>query len=195
MTTLSLAILALLLPPLVVGGFARRPALASALDGIVLAVIVSLVAMEIVPDAVRAGGPWAFGGLLIGLLGPGAAERAGFTGARVHRIGFAVGSVALLAHAAMDGVALAAVRAPTDPLALAVILHQLPVGAAAWASATVDALGSAQLHDMPLASQPQGAEQEQAIGLGHQGGGGVGISAGAGFAVEPHGHLARLRPA
>jgi hypothetical protein len=135
MTSLSLAVLALLLPPLLVRGFARRPALASALDGIVLAVIVSLVALEVVPDAIAAGGAWALGGLLLGLFGPGAAERAGFTGGLVHRVGLAFGSIALLAHAALDGVALATARGPTEPLALAVLLHQLPVGAAAWASA------------------------------------------------------------
>ena len=38
------------------------------------------------------------------------------------------------------------------------------------AGAAVDPLGAAHLHAQPALGKPQGAEQEQAVALGHQGG-------------------------
>lgn len=137
MFALGLALVALLLPPVLVQGFRRRPRVAALLDGLVLAAIVSLVALEVLPEAVHVGGIWALVGLTLGLLGPGMAERAGVRGHAVHSAGLVVGTFAIAVHSAVDGVALATAHGASDPLAVAVLLHQLPVGTAAWASARV----------------------------------------------------------
>lgn len=131
-----LAIAALFAPALVAGGLVRRPGVGAALDGFVLMAIAWLVLTDVVPEALARGQGPALAAFLVGVGGPWLAERLGLTGVAVHRAGVIVGHVALIIHAALDGVALAA--SATTPgggaLAAAVILHQLPVGLAVWAN-------------------------------------------------------------
>jgi hypothetical protein len=137
MLALCLAIAALLAPALVAGPLMRRPGVGAALDGFVLVAIAWLVLTDVAPEAVERGGWLAALAFVLGVAGPTLAERLGFTGHAVHRAGVVVGQLALMVHAGLDGVALAAAGAGEGAFALAgaVVLHQIPVGLAVWGNA------------------------------------------------------------
>ena len=138
---LTLAVLALLIGPAMTGFFGHRARLLALLDGFVLAMVGGLCLVNLLPEAYAAIGPWAFGVALLGLLLPQLAEH------RIerHEHGEPIGLlllavVGLSLHHAVDGASLA-----VDPdalngahgqarlaVALAIILHQLPVGLFVW---------------------------------------------------------------
>jgi hypothetical protein len=132
MLTLVLALLSLAVPPLFAGVVTARRGAAAALDGFVLIGILGLVFLDVLPDAWEHGGPAALAALAAGFVLPSLAELLGLQGRAVHRAGLLLGLGALLAHAALDGVALATSARSHVGLAAAVVLHQLPVGLSTW---------------------------------------------------------------
>ena len=131
--TLIAGIAALLVGPIAYRSLTRRGELAAALDGFIFITIGALVLLEALPEAVAAGGLWAWGFLLIGLFGPNALERLVHRAARqTHLLTLLIGGLGLVLHATADGAALGAGSTDNPLLPLAVILHRLPVGLAVW---------------------------------------------------------------
>src|SRR4051812_212680 len=108
MLILAFALALLLLPVLVARGLARAPVLAALLDGTSIAAILGLVGLFILPDAVQAAGALGLLAAVVGLSLPGLAERVGVSIGAVHAASAVAGLAALLLHASLDGVALAA---------------------------------------------------------------------------------------
>ncbi|MBR9814935.1 hypothetical protein GYB61_13920 [bacterium] len=135
MTSLALiaGLIALLIGPIAYRALTRRGELAAALDGFIFVTIGALVLLEALPEAVAAGGMWAWAFLLVGLFGPTLLERLIHRAARqTHLITLMIGGFGLVLHATADGAALGAGSAHNPLLPLAVILHRLPVGLAVW---------------------------------------------------------------
>jgi hypothetical protein len=135
MVYLLTALIALAVGPAVLARLERRPALASALDGFVTAAIPGLIFLHFVPAAVEGGDVGILVALGTGLALPGLVER--FTRnarARADRWGLLLGITGLAVHATLDGAVLATASGggADASLALAVILHRLPVGTAVW---------------------------------------------------------------
>jgi hypothetical protein len=134
---LIISLLALALGPVLyrLAG-AARPTL-SGLDGFTLVTISGLVVVHIIPHAVSEAGAPALVLALLGFLGPGLLERHLHRAARqTHMATVVLALAGLLVHSFLDGVAL---TVPIDPregevslLAIAVVLHQLPVGITLW---------------------------------------------------------------
>lgn len=112
---------------------ARRSTQALAfLDGFVLVSIAGLVVLEVVPGTFTQGGPWSFAFLLAGLFGPTLLESLFRNAERQAHIGaLALAVAGLVFHALADGVVLAP-AGDNWALALAVVVHSLPVGMAVW---------------------------------------------------------------
>lgn len=136
MPLLLLSIAALLAGPILVGLANPDPRFRRALDGYVMVTIAGLVALHLAPVAFHDAGIWAGLALAAGAALPWMVERrlSDPTRARTGPTLFAVVGLAL--HALIDGAALAA---PGDahghghaPLAIAVIVHRLPVGLLVW---------------------------------------------------------------
>ena len=126
-------LIALLIGPLAYRALTRRGELAAALDGFIFVTIGALVLLEALPEAVAAGGAWAWAFLLIGLFGPNLLEKLIHRAARqTHLVTLMIGGLGLVLHATADGAALGAGSAHNPLLPLAVILHRLPVGLAVW---------------------------------------------------------------
>jgi hypothetical protein len=124
---------ALLVGPAVLGPLRRRPALASGLDGFVVASIPGLIFLHFVPGAVEEQHLAVLAALVVGFLLPLVLER-GVRAAEegADRWGLFLGLTGLAIHAGLDGAALATVSGGDPSLGLAVILHRLPVGIAVW---------------------------------------------------------------
>lgn len=135
MTALVLSLVALLVPPALVGRLGERPSAAALLDGLVLATIGGLVLLDVLPEALEGAGWWALAAVVAGFALPALAERGGLRVRGVHDASLVVGQALLLLHAALDGIALATAAVAGAALAVAVVLHQVPVGLAIWASA------------------------------------------------------------
>lgn len=135
MAGLVLSLIALLGPPALARHFTGRPGVAAVLDGMVVAAIGSIVALEVMPEAVTEAGWGALLALLLGLAIPWAAERLGVGDGRVDLASLLIGQSMLLVHAGLDGLALATAAHVGPALVIAVVLHQVPVGLAVWASA------------------------------------------------------------
>jgi hypothetical protein len=112
---------------------ARRNARALALlDGFVLVSIAGLVLLEVVPDTFANGGAWSLAFLLAGAFGPTLLESRFRRLERQAHIGaLALAVLGLVVHALADGVVLAP-SGDDWALPLAVVLHSIPVGMAAW---------------------------------------------------------------
>jgi zinc transporter ZupT len=112
---------------------ARRNARALAfLDGFVLVSIAGLVLLEVVPDTFVHGGTWSLAFLLAGVFGPTLLESRFRRLERQAHIGaLALAVLGLVVHALADGVVLAPAGGDWA-LPLAVVLHSIPVGMAAW---------------------------------------------------------------
>jgi uncharacterized membrane protein YraQ (UPF0718 family) len=110
----------------------RRDARALAfLDGFVLVSIAGLVVLEVVPGTFLQGGAWSLAFLLAGLFGPTLLERLFRRAERATHIGaLGLAVLGLVFHALADGVVLA--PGGDGALALAVVVHSLPVGMAVW---------------------------------------------------------------
>ena len=130
---LVLGLLALIVGPLAYNALTRRGELAAMLDGFIFITIGALVSLEALPEAIAAGGVWAWAFLVAGLFGPTLLERLVHQAARqTHLATLLIGGFGLLLHATADGAALGAGSAHNPLLPVAVILHRLPVGLAVW---------------------------------------------------------------
>ncbi len=131
MTGLILSLTLLLAGPLLLWLARSQRALLALLDGFTLFAVGGLVCLDIIPHATEQGGWLAIPLALAGLLVPTVFERLRSRGAaRAHAFALLLGMVGVGAHALVDGMALAG--GGESSLALAVILHRLPVGIAAW---------------------------------------------------------------
>lgn len=138
MSLLLISIGALLLGPVAASFSAGAPRFRAALDGYVLIAIGGLVGLHLAPIAIGDGGVWAVLAMAVGAGLPWLFERGlhSARGDRAHLGGvlFAVGGLAL--HALLDGAALAAPHRghehAHDALALAVVVHRLPMGLMVW---------------------------------------------------------------
>ena len=137
---LLLSILALATGPFVYELGRRRPNVRQFLDGTIFITIAGIVCVHTIPDAIAIGGNVAFVFLLLGLAFPVVLEKS-FHDAVPQAHGFilVLAALGMTVHAAIDGVALSpstkidpSVLFGTDPLALSVVLHRLPVGMAIW---------------------------------------------------------------
>lgn len=139
MILLLISLAALAIGPLIYRVADQARSSLVALDGFVVVGVAGLVLIHIVPHSLESAGPWALLPALLGFLGPGLAERALHRSAHKAHTAHAAAQVLALAglivHAFFDGTALAAPTDPADPvsvLALAVVLHQLPVAITIW---------------------------------------------------------------
>ncbi len=104
----------------------------AALDAFVVVGIAGLVLLHVVPEAVEIAGWPAATATALGVAFPLLLHRIYPNGFRAADTGAAVGGlVALLTHSMLDGVSLAT-SGPRPALALAVVLHRLPLGLAVW---------------------------------------------------------------
>lgn len=127
------ALLALLFGPLAYGALTRRRHLSAMLDGFVFVSIGGIVLLELLPVTMAPNGGWVLLALLAGLFGPSLAERLLQRAARqTHLLTLLLGSAGLVLHALVDGTALQQRDDASGALALAIILHRLPVGLAVW---------------------------------------------------------------
>lgn len=144
-----LSVIALLLGPFVYVLGRRRPTVHEMLNGLIFITIAGIVCVHIIPEALDAGGLFAFVFLLLGLAFPIVIEH-GFTRhlGKAHAFVLGLAGLGLVIHASIDGLALASVSPvqashPSHSatlldelggreLALGVILHRLPVGMAIW---------------------------------------------------------------
>lgn len=130
------AFLAMVLGPVIYRLSARVPPLLSALDGFVLVSVGGLVFCVLLPDAVAEAGAAVLLAALLGMAIPTLVERfGGVSHGRVHAIGLLLALLGLFFHTVLDGAALASGEDTHDHqgiLALAVVLHRLPVGMIVW---------------------------------------------------------------
>jgi uncharacterized membrane protein YraQ (UPF0718 family) len=132
MVPLLLSMAALVGAPVLASLLRGRAGLVAFADGLVQTVIAGLVLVHVLPFAVAHAGGAALAALAVGF----------FAGLAAHRLpggdrsAGTLAGVALLVHAAVDGVALATTEAHEDHgaslLGWAVVLHTLPVGLATW---------------------------------------------------------------
>lgn len=128
---LALSILALLLGPVIYALSRKNRVARQVLDGFIFITIAGLVCVNIIPEALAAGGTLAVIFLLLGLAFPVVVEH-GFRSAlhEAHIVVLLLAALGLIIHAIIDGIAL--LPAQGSDLAHAVILHRLPVGMAIW---------------------------------------------------------------
>jgi zinc transporter ZupT len=129
--TLFLSIAALLLGPAIYTASRDNRIARRVLDGLILLAIAAIIAIHVVPEALRHGGELALVVLLVGLAFPMLLERL-FRRATdsAHLFIVALAAAGLLIHAIVDGVALLPENGTS--LAYAIVLHRLPVGMAIW---------------------------------------------------------------
>ena len=129
--TLILSIVALLIGPAIYAAGRQNRIARRALDGLILLAIAVIIAVHVVPEALRQGGQLAFVVILLGLAFPALLERL-FRSASdtAHQFIVALAATGPLIHAVVDGVGL--LPESGTSLAYAIVLHRLPVGMAIW---------------------------------------------------------------
>lgn len=150
MSTFLLSVFALLLGPFIYAWGLNRPTIKQILDGFILVTVAAIVCVNIIPEAIAAGGRPAILFLLLGLIFPIAVEKAFHHSMhQAHIFILLLAAVGLIIHALIDGAALlpgvgsvihsaGAGNSQTsgslfeNRLAIGVILHRLPVGMAIW---------------------------------------------------------------
>jgi uncharacterized membrane protein YraQ (UPF0718 family) len=139
MFLLVTSLLALVVGPLLFRLADRAHWALLALDGFITATVAGLVLVHIVPESVSLAGPWALVLAVAGFLGPGLLEHHLHRAARTtHVATLVLACVGLLAHEFFDGVALGmsgpghAHHDEGSLLAIAVVLHRLPVAVTVW---------------------------------------------------------------
>ncbi|MCF7824855.1 MAG: permease [Candidatus Marinimicrobia bacterium] len=136
MTLLIIAVAALLIGPLFAKIFDRKPGVNRFLDGFILVTIGGIAVTHLLPEAVVAIGGMALLMVLLGALLPYMAERAFHSYERVTHGGvLALALSGILVHTLLDGMALSmssTEHGVGQALAVAVILHRLPVGLLIW---------------------------------------------------------------
>jgi len=128
---LILSIAALLLGPLIYGVARKNSHARRMLDALIIITIAIIIAVHIIPAAIRHGGTLAVILIVLGMVFPILLERL-FRKATdaAHLVIVAIAAFGLLLHASVDGIALLP-RSGTG-LAYAIVLHRLPVGMALW---------------------------------------------------------------
>lgn len=148
MLTFPLSVLALLIGPVIYAWGRSQPTTRQLLDGFILVTVAGIVCVYIIPDAISAGGTLAVLFLAVGLVFPVAIERTFRRSVRqAHVFIVVLAAAGLVLHALIDGIALLPAvgtgyangtnqgvtsSIKDNQLALAVILHRLPVGMAIW---------------------------------------------------------------
>jgi hypothetical protein len=139
MFLLVTSLLALVVGPLLFRLADRAHWALLALDGFIMAAVAGLVLVHIVPHSVSLAGPWALVLAVAGFLGPGLLEHHLHRAARTtHVATLVLACVGLVAHEFFDGVALGmstpgyAHHDEGSILAIAVVLHRLPVAVTVW---------------------------------------------------------------
>ena len=120
--------------PLLYGLLHDRPAAARRVDAFVYIAVPFLVALQVLPSAWEHRSVLVLVALAVGVLVPTLVERASHV---LHRhtdsVALVVGLSGFLLHTLLEGAALAPGEAGVPlPFALAVILHQIPVGLVVW---------------------------------------------------------------
>ena len=129
--TLILSIAALLLGPLIFAVGHRNPVAKRILDIAILLAIAVIIAVHIIPEAIKHGGLFAIIVLLLGLAFPMLLERLFRTATdTAHFVIVLIAAIGLLIHAVVDGVAL--LPQSGTGLAYAIVLHRVPLGMALW---------------------------------------------------------------
>lgn len=129
--TLILSIAALLLGPVIYAAGSRNRLLRRTLDALILLTIAAIIAVNIIPEALKHGGKLAIAVLVLGIVFPMLLERLFRTATdAAHLVIVAIAALGLLIHAVIDGVAL--LPESGTGLAHAIVLHRLPVGMALW---------------------------------------------------------------
>lgn len=133
---LTATLAALLSGPLLYAAARDRAPLLAFIDGFVLVAITGLVLVEVLPEAFGSGGWWSIGFMLLGALGPTLFEHQLHHAREVHVAALMLAIAGLVLHSFADGVALAPqlqTAAEAQPaLALAIVVHSVPVGLAVW---------------------------------------------------------------
>jgi hypothetical protein len=126
------AIAAFVVGPLIYHWLSRQRGFRQMLD-ISVMIIVTLMAILLIPDV------WAEGGwpsilfIALGLGGPLLAERLLHRAAEgVHAMTLGVGTIGFVVHALADGAALNAASGASGALVLSIVLHRLPAGLVIW---------------------------------------------------------------
>jgi uncharacterized membrane protein YraQ (UPF0718 family) len=134
---LVISLLAFAVGPALYGVAGRARGRLGALDGFVMVTVAGLALVHIIPHAVLAAGPAALAVSLIGFVGPGLVEhRLERAAHQTHNAALALALFGLMVHELFDGVGLA--QAFYDPdsgtsvLAVAVVLHRLPIAITVW---------------------------------------------------------------
>jgi hypothetical protein len=132
---LLFSLLALLVGPLVYRS-ARARRSAAAVDAFALVAVAGLVFMHILPQSFELAGWWVLPVALIGAFGPGllCGSRL-FHGRESRLVALPLALLAIALHALLDGVAIVSSDVGghgTSELALAVVIHRIPVGLGIW---------------------------------------------------------------
>ena len=112
----------------------KRPRVAESLDSFVVLGVLALVFGEVAPASMQWSSYGAWIALPVGLATPVLADRV-LGHRRSHAVALIMGATGLILHALADGMALASVQlvgARGWGIALAVILHRIPVGLGVW---------------------------------------------------------------
>lgn len=126
------SILALLVGPVVYAATRTRSA-AAALDAFTLITVCGLVLVHILPQSFQLAGWWVVPALLAGIFGPGLlCGTSLLAGRNAERVTMPLALFGLALHAMLDGVALTGEGSDAKLLAIAVVLHRLPVGLGLW---------------------------------------------------------------
>ncbi len=126
-----LSTLALLAGPFVYALGRRNAVVERLLDALIVLAIAWIVVAHIVPEAFDTAGPIVLAALLIGMAFPFALRRIfHLASSTAHIALLTLAAFALVLHALIDGIALSPVGG--DELAIAVIIHRVPVGMAIW---------------------------------------------------------------
>lgn len=128
---LALSIVALIAGPAVYTIGRRNRIARQILDGFIFITIAGIVTVNIIPEALAGGGNLAFLFLALGIAFPVVLERGlhdSFHAA--HGLVLGLAALGLVIHSILDGVAL--LPSGNRDLALAVVLHRVPIGMAIW---------------------------------------------------------------
>ncbi len=126
-----LSTLTLLAGPFIYALGRRNAVVERMLDALIVLAIAWIVGAHIVPEAFGTAGPVVIIALLVGMAFPFLLRRIfHLASSTAHVALLALAAFALILHALIDGIALS--PAGGDQLAIAVIIHRLPVGMAIW---------------------------------------------------------------
>jgi uncharacterized membrane protein YraQ (UPF0718 family) len=189
MVLLVISLLALVVGPLLFRLADRAHWALQAMDGFIMVTVAGLALGHVVPHSVAVAGPWALGMALVGFLGPGLIESHLHRAARsTHLATMILACVGLVVHEFFDGVALGLPAAghahghehghhdDGSILAMAVVLHRLPVAVTVWwllrpllgavaAAGTLAGLGLATVAGFVFAGRVEPLMGEAWIGL------------------------------